>query len=109
MKRLKAKKLISTFWGGKYYLHHLHSGKLTLAIRNGPFEDVFPTQNGEEIHCHVSLPEGKFHQKIHPILPPVLFSSLPHALQSCKAVPPRWDESLAFDGVPRYEEKTAGK
>ena len=30
---------------------------------NGPFEDVFPTQNGDFLASHVSLPEGIFFEK----------------------------------------------
>ena len=29
-------------------------------MENGPFEDVFPIEHGDIIHCNVSLPEGMF-------------------------------------------------
>ena len=39
----------------------VHCGRLTsLAIKNGPFEDVFPDLNTWTFHCYVSLPEGMF-------------------------------------------------
>ena len=32
-----------------------------MAMETGPFEDVFPIENGDTvIHCHVSLLGGKF-------------------------------------------------
>ena len=37
----------------------LHSGKLNIAMEHGPFEDVFPIENGD-ILCYASLPEGTF-------------------------------------------------
>ena len=30
-----------------------------MAMENGPFEDVFPIENGYIFHCYVSLPEGR--------------------------------------------------
>ena len=38
---------------------NLHSGNLTFAIANGPFEDVFPMKNGDIPASYVSLPEGR--------------------------------------------------
>ena len=39
---------------------YVPSGKLT-AMENGPFEDVFPTENGDFPASHVSLPECTFY------------------------------------------------
>ena len=38
---------------------NLHSGNLTFAMANGPFEDVFPMKNGDIPASYVSLPEGR--------------------------------------------------
>ena len=38
--------------------------KTNIAMENGPFEDVFPIENGI-FHCYVSLPEGSSHILFH--------------------------------------------
>ena len=47
---------------GEFQLWKLTSGKLAanIAMDNGPFEDVFPIQNGDIPASYVSLPEGNF-------------------------------------------------
>ena len=58
---VKLQERISIFTQKYCFKHYLHSGKLKWQWKNGPFEDVFPIENGDFPASYVSLPEGNPH------------------------------------------------